>query len=128
MRVADRPWAGDVNTLRNTFGPAICNALRGYGINTNGGLHVVEAIYNGQRSTAKTSFDNALRSLKRLANTQDIPLILVALPNKDAGLYSDVKWWGDCCVGIPSICITQQTTRKYQEIPKGRNNMMANLW
>ncbi|ESZ93179.1 hypothetical protein SBOR_6458 [Sclerotinia borealis F-4128] len=32
-------------------------------------------------------------------------LLIVVLPSKDATIYSDVKWWGDCHAGIATVCV-----------------------
>ncbi|TGO14137.1 hypothetical protein BTUL_0057g00030 [Botrytis tulipae] len=40
----------------------------------------------------------------------DPPLVVVLLPNgkkSGAELYSDVKWWGDCVSGIPTVCVSR---------------------
>ncbi|TGO18599.1 hypothetical protein BPAE_0378g00050 [Botrytis paeoniae] len=32
-------------------------------------------------------------------------LVFVILPDRDAAIYSDIKWWGDCHSGIATICV-----------------------
>jgi hypothetical protein len=54
-----------------------------------------------------------------------IPAILVILPSKDASLYAEVKWWGDCVKGVPTICITKQ---KIQKASTDRGGLLANVW
>lgn len=42
-------------------------------------------------------------------------LIVVLLPNKrlkELQTYADVKWWGDCIAGIPTVCISSDGVGK----------------
>lgn len=39
-------------------------------------------------------------------------LLFIILPENDETMYSDVKWWGDCVRGIPTMCITHKTISK----------------
>jgi hypothetical protein len=57
------------------------------------------------RTGCQEIFNEALSRLKE--NSKDnIPFILVVLPRRDIPLYAEVKRWGDCEVGIPTVCIT----------------------
>ena len=57
------------------------------------------------RTDCQEIFNKALSRLKE--NSKDnIPFILVVLPRRDIPLYAEVKRWGDCEVGIPTVCIT----------------------
>lgn len=54
-------------------------------------------------------------------NSSSAP-VLIILPSKMISLYSDVKWWGDCVAGVPTICITHNKMKDDSE------DMMANIW
>ncbi|KAB8294275.1 hypothetical protein EYC80_009701 [Monilinia laxa] len=49
----------------------------------------------------------------------------------DAVLYSDIKWWGDCISGIPTVCVSSSGITKgvklYADRLKPDCNLMANI-
>lgn len=52
------------------------------------------------------------------------PIILIVLPNRDLRFYPEVKRWGDCQRGIPTVCIT------IEKLLKGVTDatLIANIW
>jgi hypothetical protein len=74
------------------------------------------------RADCQSIFDRALSSLKE--SPDDIPpFILMVLPSRDIALYSEIKRWGDCVVGIPTVCITSAKLLKV-----GDATLRANIW
>jgi hypothetical protein len=74
------------------------------------------------RAECQSIFDKALSSL--MESPEDIPsFILMVLPCRDIALYSEVKRWGDCVVGIPTVCITSTKLLKV-----GDPTLRANIW
>lgn len=62
-----------------------------------------------RRATFSISLDNAVIRLKQRGGRGDPPLVVVLLPNSkksDPDMYSDVKWWGDCVSGMPTVCVS----------------------
>ena len=77
---------------------------------------------NHTRAGISQNLTEALRDLKKQCPL-DIPIILVVLHKKDISTYAEVKRWGDCNVGIPTICVTSS---KLGNCPKDFN-LRANL-
>jgi len=78
-----------------------------------------------------TTGRNALSAALDLewANLGRPRLVLIVLESKDTRLYSDVKWWGDCHAGVPTICVTYQTMsmRNRHNPSQTDQNMLGNL-
>jgi hypothetical protein len=60
------------------------------------------------RDEARRELSKALNALinQNPARRVKPKIILVVLPAKGPSLYAEVKRWGDCEVGIPTICVS----------------------
>jgi len=70
--------------------------------------------------------DNAYESI-----TPQPPILLVLLPDGNRNLYADVKWWSDCCCGVPTVCIKADKLEKAMTGSKSGgvdHKLLANLW
>lgn len=50
--------------------------------------------------------------------------ILVVLPPKDTNFYPEVKRWGDCVLGVPTVCVTEPKLK----LAAGDSKLCANIW
>ena len=50
--------------------------------------------------------------LRGFDNSSKPKLILIILPTSDPSFYAEVKRWGDCEVGIPTVCIVDDNVGK----------------
>jgi hypothetical protein len=74
------------------------------------------------RTDCQGIFNKALSRLKE--NSKDnIPFNLVIFPRRAIPLYAEVKRWGDCEVGILTVCIT-----KAKLIKEPDAILCANIW
>ncbi|KAG4434827.1 hypothetical protein IFR05_009698 [Cadophora sp. M221] len=51
-------------------------------------------------------------------------IVLVGLSDKDASIYSDVKWWSDCIAGIRTLCFSPASGEKGS---KNNRNFFGNI-
>lgn len=123
IRVATRSDPIRVTLLRNWATNDLAPALRRYGFST-ANVAVVEAITQVGRQNIVANLTTAANSV-----TPKPPLFLIVLPDKSATFFPHVKWWGDCIDGTPTICITEDTFRKYNgSRDMEKNSLLANLW
>ncbi|TGO53459.1 hypothetical protein BOTNAR_0295g00060 [Botryotinia narcissicola] len=64
---------------------------------------VDSAVY---RQTCSETFEKALGSVFK--STRKVPLIMVVLPERNRKLYPEIKRWGDCVKGIPTVCVVER--------------------
>jgi hypothetical protein len=81
----------------------------------------VNVFNQGYREECRKIFDETFTSLNQ--DPSQIPFMLVVLPKRDIPLYSEIKRWGDCEVGIPTVCITNDKLKKV-----GDATLRANVW
>jgi hypothetical protein len=130
--------AGEVNWLKKFATDQLIPALQSYGFNISS-HEVTEVevgkIYNRTRKSISEKLSEAYDKWTAMYKNKEAPsLILVILPNakKDIPLYSDIKWWSDCVVGIPTACVTHGAIDKFKsnnakdraQLP----NFLANIW
>ncbi|KAF7928120.1 uncharacterized protein EAE97_009918 [Botrytis byssoidea] len=104
-------------TRATQFAGVLCADLPRYGFSTGNSASFIEnapisAIANpsARRAAFSATLDRAVARLKQRGGGFDPPLIVVLLPNgkkSEPELYSDVKWWGDCVCGIPTVCVSR---------------------
>jgi hypothetical protein len=82
----------------------------------------VRALKKNYRTDCQEIFKKALSRLKETSK-DEIPFILVVLPGRDIPLYAEVKRWGDCEVGIPTVCITSAKLSQTTDA-----TLCANIW
>jgi hypothetical protein len=80
-----------------------------------------DAFNQGYREECRKLFNKTFLSLNQ--DPSKIPFMLVVLPKRDIPLYSEIKRWGDCEVGIPTVCITNDKLKKV-----GDATLRANIW
>ena len=61
---------------------------------------------------------------KKFGFPSTIQFILVVLEQKDIAFYAEVKRWGDCDFGVPTVCVTAAKLQKVASDPK----LKANIW
>jgi hypothetical protein len=116
----------EINTKKSKvlrFGNEFIKCLRDYGIQLESPCKIenVQTIRNRlhletRRAEFCFNLDRAWNILcpSTNPNTATTPpkLVVVALANKDAGVYADVRWWADCKLGISCICVTPDAVKK----------------
>ncbi|KAM0130744.1 hypothetical protein ACHAO1_007696 [Botrytis cinerea] len=100
----------------NDFARVLCADLYRYGFSTGNEASFMENVSmplgsnpSVRRATFSITLDNAVTRLKQRGGGVNPPLVVVLLPNSkksDADIYSDVKWWGDCVSGMPTVCVS----------------------
>lgn len=84
-------------------------AKNGIEIHTQGNkFKFHEVVVDRLRRNITAGLDNGFKKLKSTSES-DPPLIVVIIQETDhQSIYSHIKWWGDCCEGIPTICIQEK--------------------
>lgn len=78
------------------------------------------------RHNCGIALDDALHRLRTHPNTPNrVDIILVFLPQTGPSFYSEVKRWGDCVVGIPTVCVVRNNWNKLTHQNWG---FRQNLW
>lgn len=103
----DDAWAGSVNL--NTFADNMSTYLRnnGFAVNTQGFVQGVGS--NANRQAFAANLSAAYTTIIVRTRPDNIRLLIVALPSKDAKIYANVKWWADCLQGVPTVCVTKDS-------------------
>ncbi|KAI9646022.1 hypothetical protein NHQ30_005460 [Ciborinia camelliae] len=100
------------------FSDHLISNIKSFGIEFNGDVRIEDAIgqtnnlFPTDRLASNTSLSAALTGLRRRNKGSNPTLLLVVVPNKDKRTYANIKWWGDCIVGIPTICISKDVLNK----------------
>ncbi|KAF7911733.1 uncharacterized protein EAE98_011848 [Botrytis deweyae] len=125
-----------------TFIETLMGQLRNYGFSAQTysmAPAIIDAGLNAmtsqlRRASVTTILNAVVTRWEQQFNLTGIPLIIVLLPNSKKSnprLYSDVKWWGDCVRGIPTVCISEDAIRKGAKKQGGDIkidfNLMANI-
>jgi hypothetical protein len=97
----------------------LVNCLRDYGIrlspHNSYSIRNIRTIGSQQNQTLEMKRTQFCANLNAAWNALCPPnsqaaaapkLAVIALAGADAGVYADVRWWADCVVGIPCICIS----------------------
>jgi len=109
--------------LVKKFGYRFVACLQVYGIKIKAGnLQNVQSVSGNQQTleTKRTQLCNRLRKAweaipETNATNSSAPapdIVLVALASSDAGVYADVRWWADCEMGLPCICVSPEGVAK----------------
>ncbi|TGO32040.1 hypothetical protein BHYA_0362g00020 [Botrytis hyacinthi] len=122
------------STRATRFAGFLCADLHRYGFSTGNDTSLMEyalmsAIANpsARRAAFSATLDRAVARLKQRSGGVDPPLVVVLLPNgkkSGAELYSDIKWWGDCVSGIPTVCVSRDGVERGARPDLG---LMANI-
>lgn len=64
---------------------------------------------------------------KPLKQGKEPPLLFIIIRSKDESTHSDVKWWGDCIRGIPTMYITYDTVFKALGTPEFKDGKLIGL-
>lgn len=86
-----------------------------YGVTFTGGESIFNAAFSRNRLNFCTALNTALEFLRSKNRGRNPRLLLVVVPKKDISTYANIKWWGDCVAGIPTICITRKVLTKGKE-------------
>jgi hypothetical protein len=78
------------------------------------------------RTKCQSILNKAFSSLNE--KPSNIPFMLVVLPERSILLYPEVKRWGDCVVGIPTVCITSNKLKQVTSNDKTAPMLRANIW
>ncbi|KAF5873532.1 putative piwi-domain-containing protein [Botrytis fragariae] len=83
-----------------------------YGVTITGNESVCDAAFSLNRSNFCIGLNAALAALRSRNSSRNPRLLLVVVPDKNIRTYANIKWWGDCVAGIPTICITKGVLAK----------------
>lgn len=126
--------------FKGPFLKELKEALRGYGFMATelGDLHPSielkpESNAEIRRMYIAKQLSDAYTELvdKQKKPGTELKLILILLPNDDATLFADVKWWSDCVQGVHTVCIKAEKLKKGMIGSKGGkvdNKLLANVW
>jgi hypothetical protein len=115
---------GDADIPTRALPPALTTYLNTVHIRTNGDPILASAVNNGDRATFINNLEAAWNTAGRAGN---VSLIIAILPSKDAAQYAYLKWWGDCRIGVPTICVTRGAIRDNFNANSINNNFLGNL-
>ncbi|TVY82147.1 Protein argonaute-2, partial [Lachnellula suecica] len=87
------------------FGNALIKEMQNYGFTPNitPRTYNMNVITNPDPQIRREMFKNAADNT--FAGQGRPNLVVVILPDHDAQVYSDVKWWADCQFGVPTVCV-----------------------
>ncbi|TEY53574.1 hypothetical protein BOTCAL_0244g00010 [Botryotinia calthae] len=98
------------------FAEDLRNTIKKYGITLTKKAIISDAVFSPTRSLFCNGLNAALTVLREKNHHKNPRLLLVVVPDKHIQTYSDIKWWGDCIAGIPTICITSGVLNKGRSI------------
>ncbi|KAH7314219.1 Piwi domain-containing protein [Rhexocercosporidium sp. MPI-PUGE-AT-0058] len=104
----------------------IQNGLKVYGV-ANGSnpfpRTVVEVTEPALGNTYREICQEVLNKAHAALKTKEIPpIILVVLETHSIPLYAEIKRWGDCIAGVPTVCITKA------KLEGANAELAANIW
>lgn len=135
MRYDPKEWDAIINNA-GLFAKELCGHLKGYGLGTEQFNPNVDLIQIDEpvadEPDAKLSFEARRnkwqeRLDKAYSNLEDPSLVVVMLPFKDTQIYSDVKWWGDCVQGIPTVCMLWLKVKNWSRDRQKMQRLLGNL-
>ncbi|KAF7879476.1 hypothetical protein EAF04_000672 [Stromatinia cepivora] len=88
------------------FAQDLKSKIEGYGIIFENGGRIYNAGFSQNRTVLGTHLTAALTDLTAGDGNRKPKLLLIVVPNKNIQTYANIKWWGDCIAGIPTICIS----------------------
>ncbi|KAF7949123.1 hypothetical protein EAE96_008292 [Botrytis aclada] len=94
------------------FARDLRDKIRGYGISLKGNASISDAAYSPNRLPFCFALNAALEAIRSRNGSINPRLLLVVVPDKNIRTYANIKWWGDCIAGIPTICITTRVLTK----------------
>ncbi|KAF7881056.1 uncharacterized protein EAF02_006947 [Botrytis sinoallii] len=83
-----------------------------YGVTLTGSASISDAAFSPNSRLFCDRLDVALATLCSRNGNRNPRLLLVVVPDGDIRTYANIKWWGDCVAGIPTICITKKVLTK----------------
>ncbi|KAF7897184.1 hypothetical protein EAF00_005412 [Botryotinia globosa] len=98
------------------FAQDLSRKIGDYGVTFTGRENISNATSSPNRMTFCFRLDAALAILRSQNGGRNPRLLLVVVPDKDIRTYANIKWWGDCFAGIPTICITRGVLTKGKEV------------
>ncbi|TGO08682.1 hypothetical protein BTUL_0196g00060 [Botrytis tulipae] len=98
------------------FAQDLGRKIRDYGVTFTGRENISNASFSRIRVTFCNELNAALAVLRSENRGRNPRLLLVVVPDKDIRTYANIKWWGDCVAGIPTICITRGVLTKGERI------------
>lgn len=126
----------EVEWLKRWLDEILQPQLRRYGFSTH-----VNSVASTSPRLGRQNIVNALnqayaelRSSEKSENPDwKPPLILITFPqnaNRE-DYYPDVKWWGDCIRGVPTMCLTYKSLARFpascDKEEKELNSLLANI-
>ncbi|KAF7901748.1 uncharacterized protein EAF01_007047 [Botrytis porri] len=90
-----------------------------YGVAFTGNEIIFDAAFSRDRSNFCVGLNAALAALRSRNGNRYPRLLLVVVPDKNIRTYANIKWWGDCVAGIPTICITKGVLTKGKHTNRG---------
>ncbi|TVY43663.1 Protein argonaute [Lachnellula occidentalis] len=117
---------GNEGVVVGAFRARLQMALHAYGItvqapNIQDALFTPNANPQTRRAMFKAKLDAACGRFNRPR------LLVVLLPDTNATTYSDVKWWGDCDRGVPTVCVAPEAAGLVNGGTRGDQGVLGNL-
>lgn len=95
--------------MHTNVAPVMLRALQSYGLGAQN-IHALDCRTQGSGGNQRQNIANKLDDVwKKMGEPK---LLLIMTCDKDARVYGDIKWWGDCLRGIPTICVTYEVMDK----------------
>ncbi|TGO47378.1 hypothetical protein BCON_0280g00050 [Botryotinia convoluta] len=101
------------------FAQDLRKKIRDYGVTFTGNESISDAAFSPNRLPFCIGLDAALTALRARNGSRNPRLLLVVVPDKNIRTYANIKWWGDCVAGIPTICITRGVLTKGRHTKQG---------
>lgn len=61
------------------------------------------------RTTCQSILNGCLNALRLRAENREVKALFIILKNQDTEFYAEIKRWGDCVAGVPTICAKNET-------------------
>ncbi|KAJ8065322.1 hypothetical protein OCU04_006012 [Sclerotinia nivalis] len=88
------------------FAQDLGSKIEDYGIILENDARISNAGFSQNRTVLGTRLTAALTNLTMGNGNRKPKLLLIVVPNKNIHTYANIKWWGHCIAGIPTICIS----------------------
>ncbi|TGO52411.1 hypothetical protein BOTNAR_0325g00040 [Botryotinia narcissicola] len=98
------------------FAQDLSRKIGDYGVTFTGPENISNATFSRNGVSFCTRLNAALAILSSNNGGRNPRLLLVVVPDKDIRTYANIKWWGDCVAGFPTICITRGVLTKGKEV------------
>lgn len=116
--------------IRN-FGTLPAQMLKRYGLKTSGQYQKEDIFQDTKEEDPALRRQKLSNNLRRAYEKLGKPtLVVIILPNDNASIFGDIKWWADCEDGVRSVCVTPKAVQKNGKAwgQYGDQKPLANIW